>query len=173
MGVEDGSQEFAGAGTFTRSLGHTIKVLRVDQCQTRKQLGEKAGISYSYVSQIENGRRPPSSPVLLRIAEALGLSASDLLACSERTAAFGEPSGSRLANTTLNARPQPSARGRLTQPVEKSQVSGMVGSSSPAVREAPGGGEPGAALDELSELLTRLSPEDLERVPDLARRLAG
>jgi DNA-binding XRE family transcriptional regulator len=174
MGVKDGREALARAGEFTRSLGHTIKVLRVDQGQTRQELGERAGISYSYVAQIENGRTSPSSPVLLRLAEALGMSASDLLAFQERGAVSGQvSSGSKRADRTSPGRPPASKKRQPGHLAEKPKALNLAGPSLPVGQESPGGAERSPALNELWDLLARLSPPDLERVLDLARRLAG
>jgi transcriptional regulator with XRE-family HTH domain len=174
MGVEGRTEGPASAGEFTRSLGHTIKVLRVYQGQTRQELGERAGISYSYVAQIENGRTSPSSPVLLRLAEALGMSASDLLAFAERGAVSGQlASVSERADRTHPGRPPASKKGQPGHLAEKPKACNLTGPSRPVGQDSPGEAEPARALAELSELLARPSPSDLERVLDLARRLAG
>lgn len=49
---------------------------------TQRELGEKAGIAESWVSNLERGQRLPSFAVLVRLALALGVSADDLLSLS-------------------------------------------------------------------------------------------
>lgn len=44
-----------------------------------KDLAAQAGLSVSYVCDIENGRANPSLPVLVKLAELLGCSIDDLL----------------------------------------------------------------------------------------------
>lgn len=51
---------------------HTrLKELRQQQNLTLRKLGEKAGISYSILNSIENGRIEPSKNVALALAIAL------------------------------------------------------------------------------------------------------
>ncbi len=68
---------------FYDALGRTIKVARTDLGIERKDLAERAGISYSYLAAIENGQKQPSSQVLLTLAEALGLRTHELLESAE------------------------------------------------------------------------------------------
>ena len=174
MGPKDMKQGSGMGEGCRRGLGHTIKVLRVDQGQTREELGERAGISYSYVTQIENGKKLPSSSVLALIADALGVSSSDLLALSEKRDASGRPLlGLGRVDTPPALGPQASERSRLHYPAEMPEASSSPHHARPDARESPGGAGPTLTLDEVWGLLARLSPQDLERVLDLARRLAG
>jgi transcriptional regulator with XRE-family HTH domain len=50
---------------------HKLKELRQEQDLTLRKLGEKAGVSYSILNGIENGRIQPSADVVLAIAAAL------------------------------------------------------------------------------------------------------
>ena len=54
--------------TRAESLGRTIKLYRTAWDMSRKELAEKAGLSYSYVSEIENGGKHPSTKALHLIA---------------------------------------------------------------------------------------------------------
>jgi transcriptional regulator with XRE-family HTH domain len=68
------STEDAGA------LGARVKRFRVDSGLTLSGLASAAKLSKSYVSSIENGDAPrPSGQTLYAIAEALGVTMSDLL----------------------------------------------------------------------------------------------
>ncbi len=93
---DGGARDDEPRAEFAASLGHTIKVFRTDRGQSRRDLAQAAGISYSYVTEIENGRKPPSSPVLLRIAEALDVTPSELLADAESRAEASSRVGARL-----------------------------------------------------------------------------
>lgn len=62
------------------SLGKRIRSTRWQREMQAKELCEKAGISKSYISQIENGGRIPTEDILLRIAQAFEMSLEDLLA---------------------------------------------------------------------------------------------
>lgn len=50
----------------------------------RADVAKGADLSYPYISEIENGVKQPSVAALARIAEALGLSVSELAALSEQ-----------------------------------------------------------------------------------------
>ena len=124
---------------FYPALGHAVRVLRTDLGLSRLELAERAGISYSYVSAIENGTRPPSSKVQLAIAEGLGVKVHELLAAAQAKIE-GPATPRRMAQANPSAVP-------------------------PAPTEY-------GALTELRQLLPRMSPHDVDRVLDLARRFA-
>lgn len=68
---------------LTAALGHAIKVIRAEQGLGRRELAERAGLSYSYLAEIENGKKAASASAQLAIAGALGLAASNLMADAE------------------------------------------------------------------------------------------
>src|SRR5262249_4502519 len=53
-------------------LGERIKQLRLSQDLTLKQVGEKAKVSATHLSEIERGKTSPTVGALVRIAHALG-----------------------------------------------------------------------------------------------------
>jgi transcriptional regulator with XRE-family HTH domain len=53
------------------SIGERIKSLRIKQDMTLAELGEKANLSTSYLSQIERDRTNPSLTTLMNLARAL------------------------------------------------------------------------------------------------------
>ncbi|MFH0768312.1 MAG: helix-turn-helix domain-containing protein, partial [Chloroflexota bacterium] len=56
----------------TRKFGARIKELRVQLHLTQRQLAEKVGVDFTYLSKIETGALPPpSEKVILRLAEVL------------------------------------------------------------------------------------------------------
>jgi transcriptional regulator with XRE-family HTH domain len=69
------------------SLGDRIRMMRVDKDFSLQELGQKAGVSPSYLSEIERGTVYPALNTLKRIAEALDVSASTLIA---REGSLGE-----------------------------------------------------------------------------------
>jgi transcriptional regulator with XRE-family HTH domain len=71
---------------FYEALGRAIKVVRAQRGLSRRHLAELAELSYPYLSEIENGKKRPSSNALLSIADALALPASELLGIAERIA---------------------------------------------------------------------------------------
>ncbi len=61
-------------------LGKVIQALREDRGWTQGQLAAYAGLSASYLSQIESGQREAvAAEILARIARRLGLSSEQLL----------------------------------------------------------------------------------------------
>lgn len=61
-------------------VGHVLRTTRTDQDRTLADVAAVAGISVQYLSEIERGRKEPSSEVLAAVAGALGLRLVDLAA---------------------------------------------------------------------------------------------
>jgi DNA-binding XRE family transcriptional regulator len=55
-------------------LGHRLRALRADQRETLAETAGRAGISPQYLSEIERGRKEPSSEMIAALAGALGTS---------------------------------------------------------------------------------------------------
>jgi len=66
--------------------GKAIKILRSEAELTRKELAERAGISYSYLTEIESEKKKPSGETLYKIAQALGIRSSELFEILENIA---------------------------------------------------------------------------------------
>jgi transcriptional regulator with XRE-family HTH domain len=64
-------------------VGDVLRRERLAQERTLKDVAETARISMPYLSEIERGRKEPSSEVLAAAARALGLSLADLLALAQ------------------------------------------------------------------------------------------
>jgi len=65
------------------ALGNAVRDLRGDRRLTQDELAGAAGITARYLIEIELGRGNPSVEVLLAIAEALAVKASDLMLRAE------------------------------------------------------------------------------------------
>ena len=65
------------------ALGRAIRAQREVRGLSQEELGFRSGLHRTYVGGIERGERNPSFTNILRVAEALGVSASDLLAVAE------------------------------------------------------------------------------------------
>ena len=164
---------------FYEALGRTVQVLRTDQGLDRKDLADRAGISYSYLAAIENGRKPPSSKVLLSIATALGLLGHELLASVETrlrrhhpaVAAQARAPGAAPSWFHADSAPAPHAAARrAASPEWPEQADATVAgraSKAPPVPYSPAG-----FLMELERLNTLLNDHDRDLVLGLARRLA-
>jgi len=62
-----------------RAIGARIRELRQNNKMTLEQLGDRADVSYQYLSAIENGKVNFSIDILDRIAQALECKVDDLL----------------------------------------------------------------------------------------------
>ncbi|HZR51865.1 MAG TPA: helix-turn-helix transcriptional regulator [Streptosporangiaceae bacterium] len=59
-------------------LGRRLRVLRQDQDETLAETAGRAGISPQYLSEVERGRKEPSSEMIAALAGALGTTLIDL-----------------------------------------------------------------------------------------------
>src|SRR5256884_1685909 len=59
-------------------LGRRLRVLRQEQQETLSETAGRAGISPQYLSEIERGRKEPSSEMIAALAGALGTTLIDL-----------------------------------------------------------------------------------------------
>jgi transcriptional regulator with XRE-family HTH domain len=66
------------------TLGQRIRARRLELAITLRELARRVGVSAPYLTDLEAGRRHPSPEVLGRMAEALGLPASELEALDRR-----------------------------------------------------------------------------------------
>jgi transcriptional regulator with XRE-family HTH domain len=186
------NDRFHSSPAFVEALGRTIKVLRTDLGIDRRTLAQEAGISYSYLTEIENGNKPPSSSVLGPIASALGMRLSQLIQAAEdrvETAELAQERSTSQKRTLRERSPAhdslsaagPAAARRETEAEESLPVLDRfelelraAPSRQYAMRPSFRGQKRNlrSALMELEALLPSLSPEDLERLLDFARRLS-
>jgi len=68
---------------FYLGLGRAVAEMRKGQGLSRKQLAVRAGVSYPYLSEIENGRKRLSARALLLVARALDVKPFQLLESAE------------------------------------------------------------------------------------------
>ena len=59
-------------------LGRRLRALRQEQQETLAETAARAGISPQYLSEIERGRKEPSSEMIAALAGALGITLIDL-----------------------------------------------------------------------------------------------
>lgn len=81
-------------------LGERLRTLRLDQRETLAETARRAGISPQYLSEVERGRKEPSSEMIAAVAGALGVTLiglteqiADDLRAHRRYAAFGRRTG--------------------------------------------------------------------------------
>lgn len=143
-------------------LGEAVRKLRSWQGLSRRELAEAAGISYPYLSEIEGGKKTPSSRTLGLLSRALGVAASEVM---------------RMADELGQERPPRSVpRGSYFHDSEPAndEVAAMALPAPPPERplasqlRAP---ESEPSLSELVAIAERLRPQDVRLLIDLARRL--
>ena len=185
--------------TDAEALGHVIKVLRTGINLGRRELAARAGLSYSYLTEIENGTKQASTAAQRAIARALGINFAGLWAATEewgRHLREGEPvAGAALdALQRSLARDLPDvspasrgARARQLRWFRDSAARRLLGPQ--ASDEQPSASRERAVmrrsfarlaardehleavLERMRQVLAGLSEEDRERVMDLAERL--
>jgi DNA-binding XRE family transcriptional regulator len=57
---------------WREALGHRLRALRLAQRETLSETAGRAGISPQYLSEVERGRKEPSSEMIAAVAGALG-----------------------------------------------------------------------------------------------------
>ena len=86
-------------------VGQVLRSERIETRRTLQQVAERAGVSPQYLSEVERGRKDPSSEMLESICGALGLRLADLLVASGRTLRCASPTGRPASATRPAARP--------------------------------------------------------------------
>jgi transcriptional regulator with XRE-family HTH domain len=89
-------------------LGSRLRALRTDRDETLARTAERAGISPQYLSEVERGRKEPSSEMIAALAGALDITVADLMAGTAedlRRAATIVVSGTLAGRATTVIRP--------------------------------------------------------------------
>ncbi|MEU3271066.1 helix-turn-helix transcriptional regulator [Saccharomonospora sp. NPDC006951] len=73
------TREQAPEPLWREALGRNLRTTREDQGHRLVDIAERAGISPQYLSEIERGRKEPSSEMIAAVAGALGLDLAGLL----------------------------------------------------------------------------------------------
>ncbi|MBC9820513.1 helix-turn-helix transcriptional regulator [Terrabacter sp. MAHUQ-38] len=142
-------------------LGKAVSVARIERGMKRTELEEKTQLSYAYLSEIEKGRKYPSQAALSKLADALDLTAFELLSRAEmleRGITIAQDPFAVLDGTLGFAvdAPQP----MLTSPGED-----VHGTSAPPARErGPGSWSSSARSTEADDVVERVSTQVYETV---------
>jgi XRE family transcriptional regulator, stress-response regulator len=96
------------------AVGTALRRRRQDQGRTLREVADAAGVSLTYLSEIERGRKEPSSEVLEAVCAALDLVLADLLFEVAETLAAGAPVPAIGFLPALPARPPAPAPTRAT-----------------------------------------------------------
>lgn len=65
--------------TISNKVGEKIRKLRQEKGLMQEEFADLAGIDYSYLNQLENGKRNPTVEMLEKIAKALDTTPEKLL----------------------------------------------------------------------------------------------
>lgn len=71
-------------------LGARIREFRRARRMTQETLGEKAGLSYKFIGEIERGQGNPTVDTLQALCRALGVDVAELFNLAESASALGE-----------------------------------------------------------------------------------
>ena len=123
---------------------------------SREALAEAAGISASYLYEVERGLKRPSMDVLAKLAMALGMLPSQMLEYIERQTPPRAPGQPR----TVYAMATPATRREWVAKHEAAEVP----ATTPSQDRSP-------ALETLISVAQGLDDKDLQMLIDLARRL--
>lgn len=143
-------------------LGKAVQVLRTSHGYSRKELAERAGISYPYLSEIESGKKEPSGRALASLARALGMRQHQLMELADRYAEGADPV--EMAESVM-----PMAASGMPE-----RESSWFGRDLQMRHEML---SPASALhsprEEVHRLVDQLDESDLEMVRELLRRLSS
>ena len=179
---EAGEAEEAGP-----HLGRAVRLARTARGLKRREVAQRTGLTYPYLSQIERGVRRPSSRVLRMIADALDMPADELVSMGDSaadghssSAAAGVPETDAPPTERLTWRSEPQAETQAEAPARPTAPPPHT----PAPATPPVAGTPPAAaaaadgetsadeeIARLVQLAQRLSRDDVVLLVDFARRL--
>lgn len=152
---------------YGEALGRAIQVLRTERGISRAELAKRAGLSYSYLSELETGRKGGNTKTFFLLANALGVTPRELHALVEE----------RVLPTMAAPRAESAFDETLAEPSETPRRSWFRGArvAPPDTSPRRGPSASPAALDEaraeLDAILAGLSPEDRALLLEFARRL--
>jgi transcriptional regulator with XRE-family HTH domain len=140
--------------------GAAVRRLRLERGLGLNDLAARAGVSASYLSEVERGHKRPSTDVLALLARAFGMAPSELLAYVE---ASSEDLPDATAGRVVPMMPAESPRGRLERMVP------FLRREPAPTPEVPDPHE--HSLQALARMARALPEDDLKLLLDLARRL--
>jgi transcriptional regulator with XRE-family HTH domain len=71
------------SGNFELPFGAALRRLRLAAGMSQEQLGLEAGVQRNFISLIETGQNQPTISTIVKLARALGMKASELVAEAE------------------------------------------------------------------------------------------
>ena len=79
-------------------LSEALRLIRVFHDMKQQELAERLGLSKSYVSELESGKKVPSMEVIQKYSETFGIPASSILFFSE---SLEDPSKSKRTKSAI------------------------------------------------------------------------
>ena len=144
-------------------LGKAVQVLRTSHGYSRKELADRAGISYPYLSEIESGKKEPSGRALASLARALGMRQHQLMELADRYAEGADPV--EMAEAVM-----PMAASSRMPERESSWFRGGAQLRHEMLSPASASHD---SREELHRLVDQLDEADIEIVRELLRRLSS
>jgi transcriptional regulator with XRE-family HTH domain len=168
------------SGPRRKGLGRAIQALRAERGLKRQRLAEDAGLSYAYLAEIENGKKEPSTRVLDAIARALGIRLPELMEVAESLQAIVQEAKDEALRPAMRAQAKSPLMARMASAPDRPWFHSSpqeAASRLTEILETDSAGPPGPQsrermLEELRARASQLSPQDLERLLDIARRLS-
>jgi transcriptional regulator with XRE-family HTH domain len=158
-----------------RTLGRALLLARTVRGLKRRDISQRTGLSYPYLSQIERGVRTPSSRALQSIADALDMTTSELLSMADHVAEATPDDAVRAAAAASSTPPRPAAQPSAWFHARPAAAGAELAESEPQAQESSPLPER-ATDDDLASLVAyaqQLSAADVRLLTDLARRLRG
>lgn len=139
-------------------LGQAVRRLRAERGLTRRDLERATELSYPYLSEIEGGKKSPSSKTLRLIADALGVEVHQLMELAERGHERSAPPPRSYFHDASGVQYDRSPPGPLR-------------SEAVAAAPPPAMASPPDPLTRLMALARDLDPEEIGLLIELAMRL--
>ena len=82
------------------ALGHALRAFRLAAGLSQEQLGLESGVQRNFISLIETGQNQPTITTIFKLAQALNIKPSRLVAEAEKLVVYTEPGASWPAKST-------------------------------------------------------------------------
>lgn len=76
--------------TYAEYLGRAIAAMRLERGMKRRELADKSGVSYPYLSELEKGQKNSAIQMIVLLAQAMNVAPSAIFARGEAIAAAQE-----------------------------------------------------------------------------------
>ena len=113
-------------------VGAILRAHREEQGRTLRDVAESARVSVAYLSEVERGRKEPSSEVLVAVCRALGLRLVDLVGAAHAELARAE--GRVVVDLTAPATEDLVATGTVHELATVTELSGRAPSTMPVAQ---------------------------------------